>query len=414
MDTHATNTPDCERGSILLLFALSLTAVFLILAMSVDLGSAYITHSRLSQSVDAGVLAGARNSAQSNTKIKAIALQVARANFVGDHPVDYSLSITTPARDTKRFLMTAQTKATGAFSAAALGAGTFDVSVLGEATRYPLDMSLVLDLSFSLQRNRAFKDMQTAASGFLNYFDNSADQIGIATYSTWAEEKLPVQKFFQLSGSRIIRRLHAISDTNIQEGLRVSKSQLDAAQQRPGALKIVVLFTDGRPTAYRDTFHFRRRSCRRYDSIVAAYVNGSSYRGLFRWTDGRRIKSFRSRCRTRTAANQSSTRSVVPREISRYSRQGDFIRAQGILKSEEQANLIREAGYSIYSIALGNPNARIEGDKPDLDFLARITNQGGLVNANQPRGELIFAPSPAELEDAFSKLADRLLTRLTR
>ncbi len=407
------NKRNRQRGSTLTLFALSLVSIFFILGVSVDLGSAYVTQSRLSQSVDAGVLAGARNSAGSDAKIKQTALQVARANFVGPHPVTYSVRVDVPEVDTKRIRMSAVTDHPTTF-AVMMGALKIDIGTQAEATRFPLDMSLVLDLSFSLQRNHAFKPMQAAASGFLDYFDDGSDQIGITTYSTWAEEKMPLKKYFRLKGSKTIQRLHAISDTNIQEGLRVSKSQLDNARKRKGALKVVVLFTDGRPTAYRDEFTFSGKSCPHYEGIVAAYINGSSYRGLFRPTDGRKIRSFRKPCRPRTAANKSSARSVTPREVSRNRRQGDFIRAKGIVEAEEEADEIREEGYTIYTIGLGNPNARYAGDVPDLDFLRRVSNEGGRVDADQPRGELIFAPSPSELEDAFAKLADRLLTRLTR
>ena len=404
-----------QRGSILLLFALSLVTVFLILGMSVDVGTAYVTHSRLSQSVDAGVLAGARSSAQGNAKMEAVALQVAKANYVAGTPVSYAVKITTPARDTKRVSLTASTKAPNRFSASVFGAKSMNVSVEAEATRYPLDLSLVLDVSYSLQRNQVFDDMQRAAISFLNYFDDSADQVGIASYSTWAMENLPVQKNFRLRGRRVIRRMRAISDTNIQEGLRVSKDQLDVAIQRPGALKIAVLFTDGRPTAYRDpNFTFSGRACRRYDAIAAAYGNGYWFRGLFRKTDGRKILSFRRRCRTRTTTNLSYANSVMPIEVGRHGSPGDFIRQQGIVQAEAQANAMRAAGYSIYSIALGNPNATYPFERPDLAFLARLTNQNGQTNPAQPRGELIFAPTGAQLEDAFAKLADRLLTRLTR
>ncbi len=403
-----------ERGSIVTLFALSLVAIFFVLGISFDLGAAYVTHARMSQSVDAGVLAGARNSAGSDAEIKQIALKVARANFVGPHPVEYSVRVTTPGIDTKRISMTATTDHPTTF-AIMMGALKLDVGTMSEATRYPLDLSLVLDVSYSLQRNRVFDDMQRAATGFLDYFDDSVDQVGIASYSTWATENLPVQKNFQLRGGQIIRRLRPISDTNIQEGLRVSKDQLDAAIQRPSALRIAVLFTDGRPTAYRDpNFTFRGRACPRYDAIAAAYGNGYWFRGLFRKTDGRKILSFLSACRPRTTVNGSYARSIMPREVSRHRSPGEFIRQKGIVQAEVQANALREAGYSIYSIALGNPRARNPFERPDLDFLARLTNEGGRTNAAQPRGELIFAPTGAQLEDAFSKLADRLLTRLTR
>ena len=67
----------------------------------------------------------------------------------------------------------------------------------------------------------------------------------------------------------------------------------------------------------------------------------------------------------------------------------------------------------IYSIGLGNPNAKTEEEKPDLDFLRRVANEKGIVNATQPKGELMFAPTAADLGAVFTKVADRILTRLT-
>jgi hypothetical protein len=36
-----------------------------------------------------------------------------------------------------------------------------------------------------------------------------------------------------------------------------------------------------------------------------------------------------------------------------------------------------------------------------------------VANPAQPKGEMLFAPSPEELDTAFTRLADRILTRLT-
>ncbi len=395
------------------LFALSVVVIFFTLGLSIDLGSAYVAQTRLSKSVDAGVLASIRNTARGDVKLRNIALKIAEANLGIDQPVSYAVKISSPLIDTKRVSMRATIKSRTTFGVL-IGKTAVDIVANGEATRYPLDLSLLLDLSYSLQRNAAFDDMQVAAKGFLNYFDDSVDQIGVATYSTWAEDKLPVQKSFQIPGSTLISGLSAISDTNISEGLRVSKTQLDGAFNRTGALKVIVLFTDGRPTAYRDTFTFNDPACTSYDGVAATYISGSSFRGMFRWRDGLKVVDFTAHCSTATRGNLSRTTSPIPTELSMSRSAGDFIRTQGVLKAEQEANRIRQAGYAIFAIGLGNPNATNAGDVPDLAFLGRLTNEGGQVNAAQPRGEVIFAPSPAELEDSFAKLAHHLLTRLTR
>ena len=84
-----------------------------------------------------------------------------------------------------------------------------------------------------------------------------------------------------------------------------------------------------------------------------------------------------------------------------------------ISEAEYWANEIRKKGYMIYSIGLGNPYAKSEEEKPDLDFLRRVANEKGIVSVTQPKGELMFAPTAADLDAVFRKVADRILTRLT-
>jgi len=76
--------------------------------------------------------------------------------------------------------------------------------------------------------------------------------------------------------------------------------------------------------------------------------------------------------------------------------------------------LLRQAGYTVFTIGLGNPDAQYEGDVPDEDFLERLANVAGMVSSQEPMGEMLFAPTPDDLDAAFAKLADRILTRLTR
>jgi len=244
---------------------------------------------------------------------------------------------------------------------------------------------------------------------------------------------MPVRKNFKIVGQAIIDALQPISDTNIEEGLRTGKVQLDAAPPRQSSLKLMVLFTDGRPTAFADNFGLDVDTCPAdewpktkvddkdengtsdcYNGIVATHASGASYRGLFQRTDGSKVIGFALQQPLLTI-NGASTTSPKPRRLPNgNSVDGDNIRELGALQSEEWANTVRAAGYTIYAVGLGNPNATNELDAPDLGFLRRIANQDGISNGGQPRGELLFAPSPAELDATFAKLADRILTRLTQ
>jgi hypothetical protein len=334
-----------------------------------------------------------------------------------------------------------------------------------QATRFPLDISLVLDLSGSLQRAGAFDDLQTASKNFLQNFDDNLDQFGLVTYSTWAEEKMALRKNFKSQATSIITGLSAISDTNIEEGIRMGKRQLDRAPVRDTALKVLVMFTDGRPTAYAHnvwldnttdkcsaapcaddvtgpgacwtnvcTTSSGTGSCSTssgsgvgkvdsdkdsipdcYGSIVATYVTGSSYRGLFEIGTGSKITGFNSNLTPKLTTNGSSTASPSPKKLSDgTSVNGDNIRKLAATQAEEWARRARQAGYTIYTVGLGDPSATNELEKPDLDFLRRVANQRGVVSATEPQGEMWFAESAAALDATFAKLADRILTRLTQ
>jgi hypothetical protein len=93
---------------------------------------------------------------------------------------------------------------------------------------------------------------------------------------------------------------------------------------------------------------------------------------------------------------------------------GDNIRQMGADQSEEWANTMRSAGYTVFAVALGDPNASNPLEIPDLEFLRRIANDDAIVSSSQPVGKMLFAPTVAELDTVFSRLADRILTRLTQ
>jgi Flp pilus assembly protein TadG len=402
-----------------MLLVSSIILLFLVAGIAVDIGTAYVRTMALSKAVDAGALAGARYTMHGEASMREIIAKVAASNFgTGDekdgYGANYRVTIHHPSADTTRVRVDGNTTSPALFSRI-IGREDMAVRVSAEATRYPLDMSLVLDLSASLDRAEAFDDMQLAAQNFLAHFDDNVDQFGLVTYSTWAEAKMPVQKNFKALGQSIIGGLSAISDTNIEEGLRVSKQQLEAAFPRQQALKFVVLFTDGRATAFAENLEMPTGTNPAwYNGIAVAYVSGTSYRGLFQIVDGRKVIGF-SGGQPTLAPNNSTTASPKPKSLpGGLAVNGTNIRLVAANQSEAQANAIRAAGYTIFSIGLGNPAATDPGDVPDLDFLRRIANENGIVSSSQPRGEMLFAPSAAELDHTFTLLADRIITRLTK
>ncbi|MFQ5351947.1 MAG: hypothetical protein ACE5D3_02615, partial [Candidatus Binatia bacterium] len=241
------------------------------------------------------------------------------------------------------------------------------------------------------------------------------DRAGAIGYSTVGATNMTIRKNFKALAQDEIRDLEPITDTNIDEGLRLAKVELDNAPVRENAVKIVVLFTDGRPTAFRDIFPMNTpHAPDPYDAVVTSYISGSWYRGLFDPINGLKVVGFNGDGSPILYPNASYASSPRPRWLpGGLAVNGYNIRALGIEQAEEQAESIRQAGYVIYVVALGNPNAVYEGDQPDLDFLRRLANENGVVSANEPKGQMVFSPSAAELNSVFSLIADRILRRIT-
>ncbi len=411
-----------EKGAVLFLLCFALVALMLAISIVVDLGIAYVSSANITRAVDAGALAAARYAGADEDNddaaaLRALAIDVA-SNNIADNPlpVTFKASVRENGVDTLTVSLWAETKSPTLFSKV-IRKDSITVSSVAEATRFPLDMSLVLDLSYSLQRNGVFDDMVSASKRFVSYFNNNLDQLGLVTYSTWASNEIALQKDFKTIITDRIDGLGPISDTNIEEGLRVAKEQLDVAPARANATNVIVLFTDGRPSAFADEFDMSPLdNPHTYEGLIASYINGTSTRGLFQTSDGRKIRYFDGSGQPVLTSNGSGSSSqnmpaILPDGTSVN---GPNIRRLGIEQAEAWANTIRDEGYTIYVVALGNPAATIEGDTPDLEFLKRVANEKGVVDKDQPRGAMLFAPTVAQLDDAFSAVADRILTRLTQ
>ena len=132
----------------MVLFVLVLVVLMLCAGLVVDLGVAYVSHGRLVKAVDAGALTGARHASGSDSEIDAVVRKVAGANYAGVLPASYDVDITVPAVDTKRIAVSARTESPALFTRI-IGRESFAVAAAAEAMRYPLDMSLVLDISYS-------------------------------------------------------------------------------------------------------------------------------------------------------------------------------------------------------------------------------------------------------------------------
>src|SRR5690606_16087824 len=160
--------------------------------------------------------------------------------------------------------------------------------------------------------------------------------------------QLPLQHNFKAPMTTKINGLTSKGDTNIQEGLRVARSEL-TANGREVSAKVVVFFTDGRATAMRGTFQSNDRI-----AAVGFYTAGTPVtRGYFNNPDQMSaqmatIGDFYTGSGGNWPGGCSNTQSScggmpIPSTILTNAANAGLT----------QANLLRQDGVLVYSIGLG-------------------------------------------------------------
>jgi Mg-chelatase subunit ChlD len=393
-----------ETGAVLVIIAGGMVILLGMAGLALDSGRAFVARSELSRAVDAGVLAGARALRAGESSARNEALAMSRANGVppedagtkvdvvfgtnpdGDHTV--TMTATRPMRTSLMRL---------------LGRRWVDVGSTATAVVPPVDLIFVIDQSGSLETAGAWDDLQDAARSFVDFFSDDLDQLSVVSFGTRGETRLPLQAPFRTEAKNQVGRMASVGWTNTGEGLQLAYDQLTSEKIRDRAVKVVVFFTDGRPTAFRGTIGGSRR-------IMAVAANEKNVvRGYFDKPDEIPMDRWQwpadDACRNVVNCKIWTEGGHPPHGI----RGRQIARDLGLAAADR----IRNEGAYIYAIGLGNPLAS-ELERPDTDYLSRLANAGGSVNSKQPAGRMYLAPSAAELRDVFRRVAGDLVIRLSR
>jgi hypothetical protein len=278
----------------------------------------------------------------------------------------------------------------------------------------PVDLVMVLDQSGSLGRNNAFDDLQDAAKNFVGQFDDQIDQLGLVSFALRGTNRHLMAHNFTNTIEQRINAMTSDGDTNAGEGLRLALGQFGLANVRDRSVKVVVFFTDGRPTAFRGALGnngpanggsalgpFTSAVPGVTDRIMAVYTtNSNRVRGYFDNPDALPSNSI---------PNANGCVNVTNCWAWNETKVRDKSRDAGL----EVADAIRGQDILVYSIGLGDPGATAL-EQPDMDYLRLIANEGGISDEDEPNGKAYFAPSAAQLEAVFNQVAQDLLVRLAR
>jgi hypothetical protein len=367
-----------------------------------DSGRAFLVKSQLSRAVDAGVLAGARVVRSGESVAREQATAVARANGVeAGAGVTVRVGFGLSAEGEKTVTVTAHRPVPTTFMRL-LGLSVVAVGSSATAVVPPVDLVLVLDQSGSLGMYGAWDDLQRAAREFVTHFDDDMDQFALVSFHTRAGVRYPLQGRFTLDTQRIIDEMGSLGWTNTAEGLRLARQQITSEKARDRAVKVVVFFTDGRPTAFRGPVGGEDRIlavAATTQNVVRGYFDDPDEISMDRW----------ERPAADACVNVVNCEEWTEGGHPPHGQRGRQIARQlGI----EAANRLRADGAYVYTIGLGNP-LESELTRPDLAYLSLLANEHGSVSSDQPQGRMYFAPGPADLNAVFRRVASDLVIRLS-
>lgn len=396
--------PSGERGAVLAMVAVSMVMLLAVTGLALDSGRAFVRQTRLARAVDASVLTGARTlrAGRPEARRQVLASMAANGFPEGVGNIKLAPRFGVNALGEQTVTMTA-TQPMPTILMRVLGRDEVTVAATATAAVPPVDLVLVLDQSGSLENANAWDDVQDASWSFVRQFDERLDQVGLVSFQIRGTNRFTMNSPFRGAIRNVIYHsgMKSAGDTNAQEGLRLALEQFQGLAPRARSARVIVFFTDGRPTAFRANILGQ-------DRMMAVYRSQKGFlRGYFNDPDdlpsdeiARPPKPWKADGCWQEATcgpwNENSVRRAA-RELS-----------------IAMADRIRSEGIYIYSIGLGDPDEPDPLLVPDLDYLRVIANEGGSVNSDQPAGKAFFAPSAAELDDVFKLVAQDLLVRLSK
>jgi len=387
-----------RRGATLIIIAGGSLLIFGVAGLALDSARGYLHRLRLVRAVDSAALMAAKNVRQGESEAVDQAQAAAKANGVtnGVGGTVVTVVVSSNAEGEVIVEVTARQPISTTFMRL-FGIDQIYVAASAVAAVPPVDLVLVLDQSYSLQVARAWDDLQDAAKDFVDYFGDTMDKLGMVSYHIVADDRFELSHNFTSPIKNRINQMDSRGYTNTAEGLRLAHEQITGSSVRERSAKVVVFFTDGRPTAYRSVSGTDRiYQIQQTDPI-------SNFRGYFNNPETLDIDAINHNTTPDGCAGTSTCDGVSAQVAYDYARQ----------RGLDVASQIRGAGVLLYTIGLGDPGAS-PAFQPDPAYLSLLANVDGMTDSSQPAGRMYFAPSSAELRDVFDQVAHDLVVRLAQ
>lgn len=389
-----------RRGGILLFVAVAMVGMLAGAGLAIDAGRGFLERAQLARAVDAAALTAARYVREGRKAAREMGLAVATANGVtsGVGKAKIGFRFATNEFD-EQIVEVSATRTIPTTLMRLLGNKEIPVAAAAVAAIPPVDLVFVIDQSGSLHRADAWGDLQDASRQFVKNFDDNIDQVGMVSFNFRATNHFQLSQPFTGQAVSSINGMSAVSFTNTGEGLRLAHGQFQGPDVRDRSAKVVVLFTDGRPTAFRGALGGQ-------DRVLSAWTGPRPY-GY--WDNPESVQMDP----TVSPPAKSCWTSRMGYCWGYQTQQSVFDQARA--ESLYWADRIRSENIYIYTIGLGD-TSQPPGSILQIDqgFLRQIANEDGVSDPSQPDGKMYYAPDATQLRRVFDQVASDLLARLAQ
>jgi Flp pilus assembly protein TadG len=272
-----------RRGFVLVLTTILLLVLIPVSGLAVDAVLLYALKAKLSTAADASAIAAARSLnvgltlAEQEESARQRAVDFFRANFppnewnTRNHHV-FAVVAETSFR-TRTVTVSAAIDAPHYFMRW-LGFTSTRITALGKASRRDVNLVLVLDRSGSMgsaaDPTSACSVMKASAATFTNMFAEGRDRLGFVAYGSGYRVGFTPSMNFKTGGTASmpgrLASMNCLGATSTAMALWKGYELLQAVDE-PGALNLLLLFTDGWPNGVTASYPIRRVTDTRYGGV---------------------------------------------------------------------------------------------------------------------------------------------------